>query len=837
MICINTVRSRWHLEKVCRFGLVFLLAVLLSQNLLAYPSSLKFDIALTSTPDQLMLSADDRFLFSRSQTAGLVRVVDLLGFDLLTTISPGGSPAGSCLLADDQTLVVTLSGEDIVSVDISDPFDIAEAETLEIASNLKLTTVRCATVSGKEYLYLWDSESNSLIVYNFSDQGFAIGDQSSSTLSLADNVVDFRAIEDLGVIVIIKSTGLIEVYDLSSLALYSSLDLSSFFSTEMALIGGLVTSVSGYGYLGLFVNNSDPGEVYLVDFNDILLSGIFAIDADSTDGDLDPLEISANPTALTTGLVNNAADEATGQANYAVFVNSSGTLDWVDLGDLLTESSIEVFTTSETSASAPLDGLLFSSADDGYLYLADKTATRLRVFSENPLLTIISSPSPAVISSGTSSSFSFSSDSDGSYNVQLNGYQEKDSGLATDKGSTVVSDLLTADQQITVTVDDSYSLIEGTNYLTLFVNNGGLVGREQVNFIYDLPPPVVSNFKVEFGNEKIEVSFKSLKEDDIDYYNLYFGIAADNLNGLGALTSPIVIDHPGSSKKIRYRLEPITNGTEVFVQVAAVDANGNIGERTAIKSNTTEETLGIIAQLSETGGCGTIDHSFALLGLCCFFLLVFRFKWRRKLLFFLLLFSFLATSNLADAKDEERSWFAVDAFYNFYLPADQLLNDYYGALGNDLFSLRFAVSPWNHLFLGVEAGFLFERSRARGITSGRPSVEKIKFTYIPINYELQYRLNFLPVKFLTPVLATAFAMNYYDITEESGSISGLKFSIKPSAALLLRLDYWAREIWQSNDILGFDSLYLHLRSAYNHQLSSGLDLSSWEFAAGLGFEL
>jgi hypothetical protein len=134
---------------------------------------------------------------------------------------------------------------------------------------------------------------------------------------------------------------------------------------------------------------------------------------------------------------------------------------------------------------------------------------------------------------------------------------------------------------------------------------------------------------------------------------------------------------------------------------------------------------------------------------------------------------------------------------------------------------------------------MFESARAVGVTSGRPSGETTELTYVPIIFELQYRPDLFLPRYFGTSFGLGFGMLYYDVTEEAGSVSGLKFSLRPAAALLFRFNGFSREVDRLDDTAGVNSLHLYLRAAYNAQFNggSGLDLSAWEFGLGLGIEL
>lgn len=811
--------------------LSFLGGLVVSLPAAAYPSALKFDVFLTATPDQLDLLPGDRFVLQRSASGGLLRLMDSLGFSASTTISPGGNPQGGCLNGAGTTYYTTLGNGDLVTLDLSDPLHLPSPTTATVVSGATFTKVRCWTQNNKDYVYLWDTANRRITVYNASDQTLIKGDASSSSIALDDQVVDFRVPAAVNLLLVFKSGGTVQAFD--PLALYSAaaaLDLTAVFPHANQVVAGYTAATTSLGYIAAVINNSDPGEMYLLDISNVLSSGLLPINADTTAAGTHPVLLTAFPAAVGFGKVINPIGGA-GEADYAAVVSQNGTLEWLDFADRTSSGKIAPKASLATAVSAPADGVLFSSKSDGYLYLADRAATRLRVLTENPAIAITSAPQPASFSAAQEVTFAFQSDLSGAYNVQLNGYTAKSPAIISGEGTQVQKGQAAAHIPVTVTVPANTVWVEGVNTLTIFVESGGRVGRNRVSVEYIPPPKPVEHFSLAFGNQKIFVRWRSLASDFTDHYNLYVGGSPAEL----ATAAPIQVTHPGANRSLQYILQPLANGTEVFVQISAVNQRGMEGPRSEIKSEIPEETVGLLERFHEEGGCGTAGGPSLAFGLCAAAAALWLRRRRGAVLMAAALLGWGGLAEAASATASPRE-FSTDVYYSFWIPHNRNTDAFFGGWGNSLVTARFGWFPVADLNLGLESGFLYKSEPMRGAVSNRPAGEAIDLFYVPILYSVQYRLHALPPPFLTSALEVAFGSHYYSIEQSNGRKRGLKYTLRPAATLYLNLSGLSREIDQLDELYGINRFLFSLRLAYQHQFSQGVDLSAFEFGLGFGAE-
>ena len=323
-------------------------------------------------------------------------------------------------------------------------------------------------------------------------------------------------------------------------------------------IGVLATADFGGGSIRLLA----------VDQTDDIL---YVLDPASPGTPLDSTAIGANVTAV-------AASGAGTTARIWVAVNDpTGGHRVLALDTLLANAQADVALPAAPLSLAERDGRLYAGLADG----------SVAVISDLPFVEITSaSPSP-MPEPDVDVILTFVSSQSGTARVLV-------------EGAELDSVSVTADTPAQVTLPGSEledRVEEGQNRFRVEVTNaGGLSGHDEIVVVFDQAPGAPRNFEVGFGNERVIGRWdRPAGADDVDYYLVYFGLTATDTSGTPAQTSPAEVE--GGEYVV-----DVTNGTTVWMSVAAVDSGGNMSARTATKSATAQPTLGAADLAGDEGG-------------------------------------------------------------------------------------------------------------------------------------------------------------------------------------------------------------------------------------------
>ena len=357
--------------------------------------------------------------------------------------------------------------------------------------------------------------------------------------------------------------------------------------------------------------------LFVVNATDTVLHVINAVTGTEVDTDTSSAATTPISLAPNAGLKSVVVTEVEDPDDTYAFVSGTGGISVIDLN--LGTSSFDGFTVIdfsdggasddeddplETAASPGL--LVVSSVSEGFLFSSNSDAT-LSIVSDNPFVTVsATSLGTASLTQGASFTVTFQSDEAGSYEVRVG-------GAITASGSLVASgSVATADTDVTtdaITYDASV-FAEGTNRVFVFVTDSeGNRGRDAVDITVDTPPGDIVITETSFGNGRIYVTFNRLTASDIARYNIYLDPDA---TVIGTKTdASVAVTQPGSGDTVTGEVEGLTNETDYFIGVAAVDDAGNIGPRTPTLSSGAgatarpEVTEGIAGSFGE-GGCSLL---------------------------------------------------------------------------------------------------------------------------------------------------------------------------------------------------------------------------------------
>jgi MYXO-CTERM domain-containing protein len=251
--------------------------------------------------------------------------------------------------------------------------------------------------------------------------------------------------------------------------------------------------------------------------------------------------------------------------------------------------------------------LAASSAADGHLYVALEDLGTVAVLGDGPFLEITSIVDNSVTTStqleftvmagrtGESGTCTLSATIDGTIagtGTAVSLDEELTLGVATD-----------------VAIDGA-DLELGSHRLHLFCGTGDAVGR--ASFLYyvgDLDAP--SDFTLVAGDSSITATWKDNDDEAVASYDLMFseepfvdGAQPTGSNSDGTLTSPITVVAPTATvgeETLTEVIDSLENGTTYYVAVTALDAEGNRGPFSEVKTATPAVTGGVAALTGDSG--------------------------------------------------------------------------------------------------------------------------------------------------------------------------------------------------------------------------------------------
>ncbi len=793
---------------------------------LGYPDRIAGSIPLTLTPQVSRLGTTGRYLYLLGTTSSSFSVIDTLLFKEIRRVSFTGSSRDLAISSDGKTLfVLTDHADQLLTFDLADPSKPVASDAIDIGtSSISFDQMAIGLSSGNEILTLTNRSKKFIYVYDRTTKALRKNGSVDHIVSDIDPISIRLPIDGIRVVAL-SPDGLFRTYSTTTLLqLGNSLDIGSLSSTK-AFNHVQIAHLSGGNY-AFASNDVSPGEIFTVNMTQGTFN-VFVVDANPDTSDLDPIPVKNEPSgSLAADVLRPKSGENT--ATYLFVANrGSNSLSVIDLANV--GAKITPLATIANVNDIPSQGMSASSSTEGYLFAADNAGSSVNIITDQPFLTLTGVPTGPVGSSDIT--VKVKSTRAGSLSV-LHYTGATTDPISSTAGDALVTTSLSADTDTSVKIPTT-SLVEGDNTIAFFLTSGDFLGRVAFAATKDTNPTTPTNFRLNFGNKKIFVNCDRVDLSDMDHYLIYFGTDHAATSGVGGLSSPISISQPESGG-ISHVLDPVPNGVRIYIKMIAVDKNGNQSPPTSTLSETAEETIGIIGLTGETGGC----HSLGMRWISCLFLL-FILLGKRKRVFLCLLIFFYCSDGVADerilekdASGSQRT--STEIRVDWWIPKDETFSKLYGNSGNQIFSLRFGL-PIGPLDVGADVGFLWETAPMIGVSTGRPSGEESRTLLVPFGISAQYALRFSKRQVLVPFAQAGYTATYFDLSETTDNVSGVKQGMTFGGGLRLVLDH----LTDSNDLedmFGITHFYIEGVGLYRLQFTGGLDLGGWTIGPGLGVE-
>ncbi len=305
-------------------------------------------------------------------------------------------------------------------------------------------------------------------------------------------------------------------------------------------------------------------------------------------------------------------------------------LAWMDDWLWLADTGAAEFKAFEMSSSATVpgddlqdrvdypdaaDGVVEVAVSDGYA-IAGTSGGSLWVLTDRPWVTAgVASPTTAI--QGDTVTFSLESDRSGTWTVY------RDATTDTD-GDALASGSIQADTATTASFTFGGAFAEGENIVRVVVEDeDGVTGHDAVTIRVDNPPNTVWLPKdgVSFGDGRLFVAFDALEAEDVSDYAIFVTTepfsrgdwarcddgtvpCGPAYEGPDDVTSPIEVT-ASAGDTISVEVDGLTNGTTYYIAARAIDASGQEGGMSKVRTALPEETYGIAGLTGWKGGyCG-----------------------------------------------------------------------------------------------------------------------------------------------------------------------------------------------------------------------------------------
>lgn len=228
---------------------------------------------------------------------------------------------------------------------------------------------------------------------------------------------------------------------------------------------------------------------------------------------------------------------------------------------------------------------------DGRLFVG-LTDNRIAVVSDLPFVEITSATPDPLTVPDADVVVTFVSSQSGTAHVLLNGDELE--SIAVTAGVEASVTLAGAD------VEDVIELGFNRVRVQVDASAGGLVGHDEEAIVFDEAPGAPRNFEVGFGDARVIGRWDApAGANDIERYVVTFGKTAGapctEANGTPGVGSPA--DVQGTQYVVN-----VSNGTQVFMSVLAVDSGGNSSASTTVKCATAQPTVGAAELAGDDGG-------------------------------------------------------------------------------------------------------------------------------------------------------------------------------------------------------------------------------------------
>jgi DNA-binding beta-propeller fold protein YncE len=792
----------------------------------AYPDAKAGTVSLSGQPLAVRVHPRGRYVYALHSGSGKVSVVDTLYFEETGSRAFSGTPRAMALSVDGTKLyVVTGAADQVLSIDLADPSAPAEPESLSVkTSGVTFDRIAVAGAAGSDRLVLASRVQKRICLFDVAEDALVM-DGSDDHLALEFEPVALGVTPDRGRGSALGQNGKLRAFRTTSLVFVGGqVDLSSLTTAAFAHLA--FGSVGGTPW-GLAVNDRVPGEVFLLNYTNVNTAPAL-VDADPDGSGTDPVIVGDQSSAALVADVLRAKEQPSASATYLYVANEGdGTLSVVDTSKFGGSQKVVPIATIGDVAAVPSEGMAASSAEEGYLYAGDRAGLSLSVVTDQPFLTIESAPTDPV--SGSTADVRLRSSLAATLTVSR--YTGKTTeAVSPSSASVLVTADLAKETSATIAVPTA-DLGEGDNTIAFFAKSGEKRGRAAVTISKDTPPPTPGGFRVYFGDRKIIARWGRVDQADMSHYLVTFGTTSAATGGVPNRSSPQRVNQPEGGD-LEYVIQPVENGTTVYVRITAVDKAGNASPPTEVLHETAEETIGLLGRSGESGGCSAAS------GLWLVPLLLFLASVRgvRRIGAAALVFAMVPAARAAEPSESAplvRPRSSVEFRVAWWLPADAAVDEFYGG-GNEIYQLRYGVLL-GFFDVGIGGGILHETAPMLGATSGRASGEEQSLFMVPVEFSAQINGRFSSRQLAVPFARMGYDLVYFDVSEPGRSESGAKHAMSLTGGLRLNLEAFTSGN-DLEDLLGIEHLFLEGLFTWRYQFSGGLDLGGFLIQPGLGVE-
>lgn len=853
---LHRSREPWKIGSVLFWVLFF---VFFPRVVLAYPDAEvvwsagggpPFDVGITATVSRMLLSSDEQMIVSSGET---VKLIDLGTFSLesVQPIQPSdadktdGVIGGIVYLSQSNKLIASQEDGDILVYLLNDLTQTPTSYTITAGDKLGPIV---ADIDSR-YAYVADNTQRTIDVINLGtnklETAIPIVIAGATTFTFTDAVYNNVTGEayfstDQGALFVVPAAGT---------------------TATLIDIGTTVTPTK----LNLVAVDLSPtrDQIFVVDATTPSLVSV------STRTHAKVRTILIGPNSDPTDIVVTSVLNPSG--TYAYIPGSKGmTVVDVVSGKVFDYGTDPDVDQEPMPMSAEPLMVLASSADDGNVYALLATS-KLGVISERPMVAITSvtySSGGSKMGVGESVTLTFESNSTGTYELRSQGTVLADGTVLTDN-TGAVSGSITADTPVSVTInydDNTAAFDEGANEVWAFVTDTIGRGRRATSVTVDTPPPDVVIRSTGFGNGRVYVNFDRITVSDMATYRIYVDTDASAV--LTKTDVAATVSQPSSGSQLTGKIEGLSNGTEYYVAMDAVDAGGNVSfNRTASLPDGTrvseapEATVGP-AGLSGEKGCrlqpetrGTSSRlGFGIL-LTILMLLLPRLLTRKTMLVTMLFLTGLLLPAWAQAQipggstvtesvappvspsdlvtHREPMWF-LEVKTGFWMPQSEALKQFFSPCCNLVTRIQGGLLLHHRYGVELGAGFLYKSGTARGEESGQSSEDHFTLMLFPVELNFAWRADYFKWRYVVPYVKAGFDSWVYRESDPGSTITGVKFGCHGVAGLQLNITEMAGS--SSFGDAGFDEFFVTLETQYqwiNNFGKGGLNLTGPIFSLGV----
>ena len=192
-----------------------------------------------------------------------------------------------------------------------------------------------------------------------------------------------------------------------------------------------------------------------------------------------------------------------------------------------------------------------------------------------------------------------------------------------------------------------------------------------------------------------------------------------------------------------------------------------------------------------------------------------------------------------EVKPEPKSNFSLEFWYQqFYFEEEEIFEEVFDQEHFDPIGIRFGGFPLKNLEIAFGVGYVQEKGYGVG-SGGIPSGEEVRFTIVPVQLELCYRLDFLEEQLLVPSVGVGWDWWYFkEDNEFADDVEGDKtgwHGVIGLGILLDRIDPSSRFYLQNE--WGIENVFLEITYRYGEfEKEDGFNFSGVGYSIGLRSE-